>query len=321
VQGFGWTSQVHPDDVEAVVAAWREARAQEKPYEVEKRLRGPDGRYRRFLSRAVPVCDERGQILQWFGTYTDIEDRRQAEEALRAAQAELAHVSRLTVMGELTASLAHELNQPLASVVTNGTACLRWLDRKEPNLEEAMSAVRRMIRDADRAADVIAHVRAMLRSSSAEKARLDVTAVIREVLVLAQPEMQRHRIVTRETLAEDLPTVWGDRVQLQQVLLNLIVNGVEAMANVEGRDRALAIRSEHGKVDQGPGVLVSVQDAGVGVAPENLDRLFDAFYSTKSDGLGLGLSISRSIIQRHGGRLWATVNEGPGTTLQFVLPA
>ena len=184
-----------------------------------------------------------------------------------------------------------------------------------------MSAVRRMIRDANRAADVIAHVRTMLRKSGAEKVWLDVTGVIREVLVLAQPEIQRHGIVMREALAEDLPPVWGDRVQLQQVLLNLIVNGVEAMADVEGRDRALAIRSEHGKVDQGPGVLVSVQDAGVGVAPENLDRLFDAFYSTKSDGLGLGLSISRSIIQRHGGRLWATVNEGPGTTLQFVLPA
>ena len=321
-QGYGWTSRVHPADMEAVLMAWREAKAQEKPYyEVEKRLRGSDGRYRRFLSRAVPVYDEQGRILQWFGTYTDIEDRRQAEEALHAAQAELAHVSRLTIMGELTASLAHELNQPLAAVATNGSACLRWLDRGEPNLEEAMSAVRRMIRDADRAADVIAHVRAMLRSSGAEKVWLDVTGVIREVLVLAQPEIQRHRIVMREALAEDLPPVWGDRVQLQQVLLNLIVNGVEAMADVEGRDRVLAIRSEHGKVDQGPGVLVSVQDAGVGVAPENLDRLFDAFYSTKSDGLGLGLSISRSIIQRHGGRLWATANEVPGTTFQFVLPA
>jgi PAS domain S-box-containing protein len=321
-QGYGWTSRVHPADMEAVLMAWREAKAQEKPYyEVEKRLRGSDGRYRRFLSRAVPVYDEQGKILQWFGTYTDIEDRRQAEEALHAAQAELAHVSRLTIMGELTASLAHELNQPLAAVVTNGGACLRWLDRGEPNLEEAMSAVRRMIRDADRAADVIAHVRAMLRSSGAEKVWLDVTGVIREVLVLAQPEIQRHGIVMREALAEDLPPVWGDRVQLQQVLLNLIVNGVEAMADVEGRDRALAIRSEHGKVDQGPGVLVSVQDAGVGVAPENLDRLFDAFYSTKSDGLGLGLSISRSIIQRHGGRLWATANEVPGPTFQFVLPA
>jgi len=321
-QGYGWTSRVHPADMEAVLMAWREAKAQEKPYyEVEKRLRGSDGRYRRFLSRAVPVYDEQGKILQWFGTYTDIEDRRQAEEALHAAQAELAHVSRLTIMGELTASLAHELNQPLAAVVTNGSACLRWLDRGEPNLEEAMSAVRRMIRDADRAAEVIAHLRAMLKKSGAEKVWLDVTGVIREVLVLAQPEIKRHRIVMREALAEDLPPVWGDRVQLQQVLLNLIVNGVEAMADVEGRDRALAIRSEHGKVDQGPGVLVSVQDAGVGVAPENLDRLFDAFYSTKSDGLGLGLSISRSIIQRHGGRLWATANEVPGTTFQFVLPA
>jgi PAS domain S-box-containing protein len=321
VHGYSWTSRVHPADMEAVLMAWREAKAQEKPYEVEKRLRGSDGRYRRFLSRAVPVYDERGKILQWFGTYTDIEDRRQAEEALRAAQAELAHVSRLTIMGELTASLAHELNQPLAAVVTNGSACLRWLDRGDPNLEEAMSGVRRMIRDANRAAEVIAHLRALLKKSGAEKVWLDVTGVIREVLVLAQPEIQRHGIVMREALAEDLPPVLGDRVQLQQVLLNLIVNGMEAMAEVEEPDRALAIRSEHGKVDQGPAVLVSVQDAGVGVAPENLDRLFDAFYSTKSDGLGLGLSISRSIIQRHGGRLWATVNEGPGTTLQFLLPA
>jgi C4-dicarboxylate-specific signal transduction histidine kinase len=178
-----------------------------------------------------------------------------------------------------------------------------------------------MIRDANRAADVIAHTRALLRRSAGEKTWLDVSEVIREVVVLAQPEVLRARVAIRESLAEDLPPVLADRIQLQQVLLNLIVNGIEAMADTETRSRELAIRSEPYPLDDNPGVLVALQDAGVGVAPESLDRLFDAFYTTKPAGLGMGLSISRSIIQRHGGRLYATRNAGAGVTMQFVLPA
>jgi PAS domain S-box-containing protein len=321
VRRDGWTTHIHPDDVETIVEAWREASAHGSPYEAEQRLRGVDGRYRRFLSRAVPVRDAQGHLVQWFGTDTDIEERKRVEEALRDAQADLAHVSRLTAMGELAASLAHELNQPLAAVVTNGSACLRWLGRAEPNLAEATHAVRRIIRDVNRAADVIAHTRALLKKSGGGKALLDITEVIREILILAQPEVLRHRIVIRESLAEDLPPIMGDRIQLQQVLLNLIMNGIEAMTAVVDSHRELAIWAQRHEVEEGPGILVAVRDAGVGIAPESLDRLFDAFYTTKAQGLGLGLSISRSIIQGHGGRLWATANAGPGATLQFALPA
>ena len=200
-------------------------------------------------------------------------------------------------------------------------ACLRWLGRAEPNLAEAMDAVQRIIRDANRAAAVIAHTRALLRKSGGDKASLDITEVIRETLVLVQPEVLRHRIVIRESLAEDLPTLMGDRIQLQQVLLNLIMNGIEAMTAVEDGHRELAIRAQRHEVEEVPGILVAVRDAGVGIAPESLDRLFDAFYTTKAQGLGMGLSISRSIIQGHGGRLWATANAGPGATLQFAIPA
>jgi PAS domain S-box-containing protein len=324
-QHGGWKSCLHPDDVERVMNAWHDARSRGEPCEIEQRVRGVDGGYRRFVSRVVPLYDERGQLVQWIGTNSDVEERRQAGEALARAQAELAHVARLTTMGELAASLAHELSQPLAALVTNGDACLRWLGRDRPNLDEAMKAVRRVVDDANRASDVIAQTRALLTRSGGdlggEKTPLDISATIREVLVLVHSEAVRQRTVIEESLAEDLPPVAAVRGLIQQVILNLIVNAIEAMTDVSDRSRELMIRSERHEVDDGPGVLVTVQDAGVGVAAENLARLFEAFYTTKPHGLGMGLSISRSIVQAHGGRLWATRNAGHGMTFQFVLPA
>ena len=254
-------------------------------------------------------------------------ERTVALEAVQAerrqAEIELAHVTRVTTLGELASSLAHELNQPLAAVVANGNACLRWLARDEPNLEEATKAVTRMIRDANRAGDVIAHTRALLRRSNGEKALLDVGDVIREALAFVESEALRHRVAIRQRIAEDLPAVWGDPVQLQQVMLNLIVNGIEAMADVSMSDRAriLQIRADHHEADGCPGLVVAVEDSGVGVAHDRLDRIFEPFYTTKPAGLGMGLSISRSLVEAHGGELSATRNAGHGTTFQLFLPA
>ena len=245
-----------------------------------------------------------------------IEERERAEETLRKSQAELAHVTRVMTMGELAASIAHEINQPLAAIVNNGSACLDWLSGDPPNLEEAREATRDMIRDGNRAAEVITRIRALLRRTETEKSRLDINQTAQEVVLLTQNEAVRKGVALRMELAADLPLVLGDRVQLQQVILNLVMNGVEAMSSVTDRPRALLISSRQHASDQ---VLVAVQDSGVGIDRENLEEIFSAFYTTKAQGLGMGLAISRSIIEDHGGRLWAVPNEGPGTTFQFTL--
>jgi C4-dicarboxylate-specific signal transduction histidine kinase len=300
---------------------WRAALTTGEPYELECRIRSADGSYRWTVSRATALRDGDNRIVRWYGTLTDIEDRRRAEETLRQAQADLAHITRVTTMGELTASLAHELNQPLTAVVTSGGSSLRWLAHEPPRLDKAADAVRRMIRDASRASEVIAHTRALLKKSSEEKTPLDITEVIRDVLILVQSAMARHGIRQHGSLLTDLPPVLGDRVQLQQVVLNLVMNAIEAMAEITDRGRELSVRAQRHQLDDGLGVLVSVKDTGPGLAPESLDRVFDAFYTTKAKGLGMGLSISRSIVEAHGGRLWVSVNNGPGLTFQFVLPA
>jgi C4-dicarboxylate-specific signal transduction histidine kinase len=273
------------------------------------------------MSRAVPLYDERDQLVQWFGTNTDVEERRQVTEALAQAQAELAHVTRVATMGELTSSLAHELNQPLSAIVMSGSACLRWLERDQPDLGQAMKSVERVIRDANRAGEVIAHTRALLKKSDGDKSPLNLTQMIREVLPLVEQELMRHQVVVHESLAESLPSVLGSRVELQQVVINLIMNGIEAMADVSGRPRELVITSERDELYDGSAVRVALRDAGIGVSPENLGRLFEAFYTTKAQGLGMGLPICRSIVQEHGGQLSAMRNAGHGTTFQFVLPA
>jgi PAS domain S-box-containing protein len=247
----------------------------------------------------------------------DITERRLAQEALQKAQAELAHVTRVTTLGELTASIAHEVNQPLAAVVMNGNACLRWLGGERPNLDEARAALQRIIRDGHRASEVIERIRALVKKTTSEKVRLDVNELIREVVTLAQSEVRKNQVRLRTELAADLPSLLGDRVQLQQVVLNLVVNGIEAMSKIEDRPRELVIKTQK---DETGKVLVSVQDSGIGLDVENMERIFRAFYTTKPQGMGMGLSISRSIIEAHGGELSAAANGGRGATFQFTLP-
>ena len=242
--------------------------------------------------------------------------RRRAEAALREAQAELAHVTRATTMGELTASIAHEINQPLAAVVANANACFRWLASPIPNLDEARDAISRIVRDGNRASDVIRRIRALIKKGDTEKTLLDINEVIQEVVSLTQSEIQKSGVVLKMSLAVDLPRILGDRIQLQQVILNLVINGIEAMNTVTDRPREMVIRSSAQESDK---VLVAVQDSGIGLDAQNLEKIFDTFYTTKSQGMGMGLAISRSIVENHGGRLWAVPNDGPGATFQFTL--
>jgi C4-dicarboxylate-specific signal transduction histidine kinase len=236
---------------------------------------------------------------------------------LREAQANLAHVVRITTLGELAASIAHEVNQPLAAVVANAEACLRWLDRGTPDLDAVRRSVEWVIDDCNRASEVIRRVRALANKAEIEKMPLDVNDVAREVIALVQREITSHQVSLQMELTPTLPMILGDRVQLQQVIINLVINGIEAMQSVTDRRRELVIRSRQDETQQ---VLVSVADCGVGISAENADRLFNAFFTTKSSGMGMGLSICRSIMEAHGGRLWATANMPHGATFQFTLP-
>jgi signal transduction histidine kinase len=236
---------------------------------------------------------------------------------LRDAQANLAHVVRVTALGELAASIAHEVNQPLAGVIANAEACLRWLDRGTPDLDAVRRSVEWVIDDGNRASEVIRRVRSLANKTDIEKVPLDVNDVVRETIGLMQREAFSHQVSLRVELIPALPTILGDRVQLQQVIINLVMNGIEAMQSVTDRPHELMIRSRQDEAQQ---VLVSVTDCGVGISAENADRLFNAFFTTKSSGMGMGLSICRSIMEAHGGRLWATANVPHGATFQFTLP-
>jgi C4-dicarboxylate-specific signal transduction histidine kinase len=244
------------------------------------------------------------------------EERKRTEETLRKSQAELAHVTRLVSMGELAASIAHEINQPLTAVVANGSACLRWLAGDSPNLDEARAAARRIVRDGNRADEILKRIRGFLKKTGTKKTRVDINKAIREVVTLAQDEARRHSVTLRMKLASDLPAVLGDRVQLQQVILNLVVNGIEAMASAADESPELHIYSRRHEGDK---VLVAVKDFGAGVDQQDVEKLFDPFYSTKANGLGMGLAISKSIVEDHGGRLWIGPDNGLGTTFQFTL--
>jgi signal transduction histidine kinase len=261
--------------------------------------------------------DEDGR-LEYIGAVQDVTARRLSEQALGKAQSELAHVARATALSALTASIAHEVNQPLSGIITNASACLRMLAADPPDVEGARETARRTIRDGNRAADVIARVRALFTRKESAIEAVDLNEVTREVMALSLSDLQRNRVVLRSELANDLPATTGDRIQLEQVILNLLRNACDAMADVHDRPRQLLVRTER---EDGDRVRVSVRDAGVGVDPQNVDKLLDAYYTTKTDGMGIGLSISRSIIERHHGRLWAEANDGPGATFSFSIPS
>jgi PAS domain S-box-containing protein len=323
--GDGWVSGVHAEDRAYVLEKWRSAIATGEPFEVEARVRTVAGEYRELLTRAAPLRDEVGAIVKWCGVSTDIEDRRRTAEALRASEeqlqrtrAELARVSRVTTLGELTAAISHEVNQPIAATVANAQAALRWLECRPPDLDEGRQALARIVKDANRASAVINRIRALVRKSPPSKYRVAINDAISEVIELTRGEAAKNRVVVRTRLAESLPLIEGDRVQLQQVILNLIINAVEAMSETSEASRELLIETGRAEPD---GVLVAVSDSGPGLTPEALERLFESFYTTKENGLGLGLSICRSIVESHGGRLWASANLPHGAILEFTVPA
>jgi PAS domain S-box-containing protein len=308
--------RVHPDDRVRVQQTIDRASRDGKDFAHGYRLLMPDGSVKHVHATAHAVTDASGDI-EFVGAVTDVSSRKRAEAELHEAQANLAHVTRVTALGELAASIAHEVNQPLAAVVTNAAACLRWLDREPANLKEARSTLQSIIKDGNRAGDVIQRVRALANKTADQKAPLHINEVVNEVISLAQHELSSHRVALRLELAPALPLVLADRIQLQQVILNLVINAIEAMQPVKDRPRELVIRTRQDETSQ---VLVTVSDCGVGVAAENADRLFDAFFTTKASGMGMGLSICRSIVNAHGGRLSASGNAGPGATFQFTLP-
>jgi len=316
--GSGWQSSVHPDDLDEHVKKWQSSLASGEPFENETRRRSANGEYRWFLVRAVPLRDAHGNILRWYGTLTDIEDGKRAEqerERLRRLQADLAHVNRVSMMGELVASLSHELRQPIASAIINANACLLWLKRDQPDVEEAREATMRIMKDGNRAAGIIDRLRSFYKKgSSPERDLVDVNDVVREMLVLLHSEANRHSVSMRTELSSNLPKVRADRVQLQQVCLNLMLNAIEAMKDAGGE---LTIRSERTDDDE---LLISVSDTGMGLPADQADQIFGAFFTTKPDGSGMGLTISRSIIESHGGRLWAGANAKRGATFYFTLP-
>ena len=284
---------------------------------MEQRLRRADGEYRWFFVRRVPLRDENGEVIRWYAAAHDIDDQKRAERALQTAQAELAHVTRVTTLGEMSASIAHEVNQPLAAIVTNSEAALRWLGRDVPDLEEARAAIGQVAKEGRRAGGVIRKIREFSKKADPQMARLDINEVLEEAVTLLRHEALRHQVTMELELEWGFLPVCGDRVQLQQVIINLAMNGMQAMATVHDRDRMLVMRTHR---QQSERVIVAVEDVGIGVKPEHADQLFNAFYTTKSGGLGMGLAICRSIIEAHGGRLWAEANVPRGAVFSFTVP-
>jgi PAS domain S-box-containing protein len=311
-----WKDHLHPEDREWVVEFWQSAIAEKRDHDFEYRMIAADGRVV-LVRDLVTVVVENDRPTRLRGVMVDISKQKQAEEALRQARSDLAYVARLTTMGELTASLAHEVNQPIAAAVTDANTCLRWLTRDQPDLAEAREAASRIIKDVTRAADIVSRIRQLFRKGTPQSELVDVNEIIGEMIVLLRAETSRYSVSVRTELAADLPRVMGDHVQLQQVLMNLMINGIDAMKEADGT-RELAIKSWRAENED---VAVSVTDTGVGLPAQCAEQIFNAFFTTKPHGTGMGLRISRSIIESHGGRLWAADNSPRGASFYFTLPA
>jgi PAS domain S-box-containing protein len=308
-------TRIHPEDLALFQEHIERSRRDRSDVQLEFRLRMPDGAVK-YVHVVAHTRGDYGQ-LEYIGAVQDVTERRSSEEALSKARSQLSHVTRITSLGVLTASIAHEVNQPLSGIVTNASTCLRMLAADPPNVDGARETARRTIRDGNRASEVITRLRSLYGKKDPTIEAVDLNQATREVLAISLRELQRNRVIVRPELADDLPLVTGDRVQLQQVILNLLRNASDAMSTIDGRPRDLLIRTEPDENDR---VRLSVTDVGVGFEHQSADRLFEAFYTTKNEGMGIGLSVSRSIIERHHGRLWTTPNSGPGVTFSFSIP-
>ncbi|MDW6024274.1 PAS domain-containing protein [Mesorhizobium sp. BAC0120] len=309
-------SRVHPEDMPLMMDMIERAQRGESNFEYQHRITLPDQSIK-YLHLIAHRAGDGSDQVEYIGAVLDVTQRRHSEEALEKLRSELAQVTRIMSLGALTASIAHEVNQPLSGIVTNASTCLRMLSADPPNIEVAQETARRTIRDGNRAADVISRLRSLFSKRTVAIEPVDLNEAVREVIALAWGDLQRSRVVLRTELAAGLPLAGGDRIQLQQVIMNLLRNASDAMSGIDDRPRRLLIRTEPGEEHH---VKLTVQDAGVGFRPEAMEQLFQAFYTTKSDGMGIGLAVSRSIIESHGGRLWTKPNVGPGATFSFAIP-
>jgi PAS domain S-box-containing protein len=315
ILGWNWESVFHPDDRAKFVTDWRGAVKDGQSIEREVRMRRADGQHRWFFVRNVPLRDEAGNVTRWYGSGIEIEDLKRAEQEREQLRADLAHVNRVSTLGELAASVSHELKQPITAATINANACIRWLKRDRPDLDEAVEAAMSIVKDGFRATEIIDRLRSLYKKSPPRRELVNTNEIAGEMLMLLRGEASRYSVVTRTELAGDVPKITADRVQLQQVFMNLMLNAIEAMKDTGGE---LTVKTELGQGDQ---LLISISDTGVGLPAEKADEIFNAFFTTKPQGSGMGLAISRSIIQSHGGRLWASANNGRGATFQFTLPA
>jgi PAS domain S-box-containing protein len=317
-KNWGTSDAVHPEDLPRVLELVKRAIASGIPYHYELRMRRFDGEFRWFDNRGVPIRDDSGRIARWYVLLTDIEDRTRALARLEQMQSDFAHMNRVATMGQLTASITHEVKQPITATAAAAEAALHWLDRQPPNLEEARQMLADIVKDSHRAGDVIDRMRDLIKKAPPRKDRVEINRAIREVIELTYSEAVKNGVSVQTQFAESLPLIQGDRVQLQQVMLNLIINAIQAMSGLAAGVRELRITTEN---TESGGVRLAVRDSGPGLSSENFQRLFEPFYTTKPEGMGMGLSICRSIIEAHGGRLWAIPCEPQGTLFQFTIPA